>query len=469
MIKDFYGKISKIKYIEYYFLGLIILFGGFLRIYNLGGPSLWVDEAISSLASLMILEKGIPLFDSGFLYSRAIIFHYLQAFFLIFGRTEFLVRLPSVIFGLLTIVLGFYIGRQYDKKAGLITALLLAVFIYEISFSRQGRFYQLFQFLFFLTLFFLYKSRNSKKFVFFSIISFFILINVQIQGLVIAPFMVFYFLYFLKGKNKFFAILPLIPLIYKIVGLTSYVSDSFSVVSYYAINYWAYFSEFSLFFFFSVLGVVFFWKKNRILTALIVFCSLTLLLGVLILELFAFRYIYFFIFALLLYSGVFFSWLIGKFGKIMIVALILFVIVPSNLFFPSFNSINILAPVSNFYDISAPVNDYKNLNLSIVNELRNGSVYVSFTPDYIWNIGVPAGVLYSRQENLLANFNYYNGTEIVDVYSGINVIKNVSEINGTFYLFFDKFSLERFINYGNYSSCGVYYQDFYFIIYKCEN
>src|SRR3989339_600723 len=93
---------------EYLFLMIILIFAFFLRVYSLGTPVFWVDEATSSVASLMILEKGFPIFDSGLFYDRALLFHYLQAFFLLFGQTEFLARFVSVIFGLLTIVLIFF-------------------------------------------------------------------------------------------------------------------------------------------------------------------------------------------------------------------------------------------------------------------------------------------------------------------------------------------------------------------------
>jgi predicted membrane-bound mannosyltransferase len=102
----------KSEKIEYALLGLIVLFAAFLRIYGLGHPTLWVDESISAVASLNILEKGVPVLDSGLLYGRAYVFHYLQAFFLLFGQSDFLVRFISVIFGLLTVILGYFFRKR---------------------------------------------------------------------------------------------------------------------------------------------------------------------------------------------------------------------------------------------------------------------------------------------------------------------------------------------------------------------
>ena len=70
------------KKTEITFLIIILLFALFLRVYALGQPGMWVDETISGIASREILEKGVPVFDSGASYIRAYVFHYLQSFFM---------------------------------------------------------------------------------------------------------------------------------------------------------------------------------------------------------------------------------------------------------------------------------------------------------------------------------------------------------------------------------------------------
>ncbi|MFH1210276.1 MAG: glycosyltransferase family 39 protein, partial [archaeon] len=141
---------KKINY-EIIFLSIILVFALFLRIYNLGNSGLWIDESISSIVSKNIIEKGVPLLDSGWFYGSAYFFHYIQAFFLLFGNTDFLARFSSVIFGLLTIVLAYFIGKEYSKSGGIISALFVSVFFLEVFFSRQARYYQLFQLMFFLS------------------------------------------------------------------------------------------------------------------------------------------------------------------------------------------------------------------------------------------------------------------------------------------------------------------------------
>jgi len=46
--------------LEYYLLGLILIFALFLRVYALGTPPLWIDESISAVASKSIINHGFP-------------------------------------------------------------------------------------------------------------------------------------------------------------------------------------------------------------------------------------------------------------------------------------------------------------------------------------------------------------------------------------------------------------------------
>src|SRR3989344_3860039 len=190
-------------------LVLIVIYGLVLKVYGLGTHTLWFDETISSLAATNIAEKGIPLFDSGLFYSRALIFHYLQGLFiLLFGASDSIVRIVSVLFGLATILLAFFIGKEFNKSAGVIAALLTCVLFFEILYSRQARFYQLFQFLFFLTLFLLYKSKTSKKYAWLASISLILLVQTQMAGLVLFPFFLFFF--YKEHKDWKLFIIPLV-------------------------------------------------------------------------------------------------------------------------------------------------------------------------------------------------------------------------------------------------------------------
>jgi len=69
------GGCIQIKYIfkNHPYIFFIILVGFILRIYDLGNQSLWLDEAISSIAAIAFLEKGEPVLPSGIFYGVAIL------------------------------------------------------------------------------------------------------------------------------------------------------------------------------------------------------------------------------------------------------------------------------------------------------------------------------------------------------------------------------------------------------------
>ncbi|MFC1790790.1 ArnT family glycosyltransferase, partial [Patescibacteria group bacterium] len=87
--------------------------------------------------------------------------------------TESVLRLPSVIFGTLTIGVAYLLGKEmFGKKVGLGMAVLTAFFKIEILMSRQDRPYQAIQFFFLLAGWFLYKLTITKKLKWFYFVGF---------------------------------------------------------------------------------------------------------------------------------------------------------------------------------------------------------------------------------------------------------------------------------------------------------
>ena len=155
----------------------LLITGFIIRIYDLGMHSFWLDEAISSIAAMAFLEKGTPILQSGLLYDRGILNTFLIASsFKIFGVNEFAARLPSVLFGTLTIVLVYIIGSKWgNQRVGIIAAFLVAFSVWEIAWSRQARMYQQLQFFYILSLYLFYgfiQNKNLKNVVllFFSVL-----------------------------------------------------------------------------------------------------------------------------------------------------------------------------------------------------------------------------------------------------------------------------------------------------------
>lgn len=63
-----------------YFLLAILFYAFLLRVFYLVSESMWIDETISAVASLGILEHGVPVLESGSWYARSELFHYGMAF-----------------------------------------------------------------------------------------------------------------------------------------------------------------------------------------------------------------------------------------------------------------------------------------------------------------------------------------------------------------------------------------------------
>jgi hypothetical protein len=420
-------------------LTVILLFAFFLRVYSLGTPPFWIDEAISTSASLNILEKGVPIADSG-VNHKTYFLHYSMALFLSIAQTEFFARFVSVIFGLLTIILAYKIAKEYTKSAGMVTALLFALFYLEVFFSRQSRYYQLLQLAFFASIYFLYKSKEEPKYLIFSIITFFIALDTQLQALVLAPFIIAHILVY-NRKQWFYIILPLIPLISRFFRLSNLAADN--LAKNYLIQYSSYISNINYLLVLFIPGVILGFLKKRRLTLLILIPSIMAILGVFILKTFALRYSYFFIFPLLLYVGVLFGWLYDKYGKLMIIPLLLLILIPSNIFF-TYNYSMMLLPINyQLNDYSAPYTDYKNLPEELKKEMINSKLISYFSADVEFYIKKPDFVVAFGLNGLTPDQISINNSkgQLVDRYSGSLILQEIPD--KPYFLTADKFSVSK--------------------------
>ncbi|MCL6629404.1 MAG: glycosyltransferase family 39 protein [Armatimonadetes bacterium] len=113
---------------------LVIALAGVLRLYHLGTESLWIDE-------------GYSLRDASSHYSftdvRPLYFRLLSSW-MVFGKSEAWLRLPSAIFGILSVALLYIlVNRLYGKKPAVLASLLLAVSPLHINHSQEVRMYAL--------------------------------------------------------------------------------------------------------------------------------------------------------------------------------------------------------------------------------------------------------------------------------------------------------------------------------------
>ena len=123
-------------------LGLILLLGTGLRLYRVGTEGIWLDEGVSVARANSSLARLV----SGDYPDPSPPFYYLLLHFWIggFGDSELSIRIPSVIFGALSILLIYRAGRVFfDRETGLIAACFLALAAFPVYFSREARMYSL--------------------------------------------------------------------------------------------------------------------------------------------------------------------------------------------------------------------------------------------------------------------------------------------------------------------------------------
>ncbi|MBX3013969.1 MAG: glycosyltransferase family 39 protein [Caldilineaceae bacterium] len=134
-------------------LGLIVLLAGWLRWRYAQTISLYVDEFTTLWAARRVQMLGVPWMPSGVLYTRGLLATYVEAAFLaLFGFSYFIGRLPSLLFGLMTVVALWLVGRRlWREEVGLLAAFGLALLPEAVLWSGRARFYTQLQFFTLLT------------------------------------------------------------------------------------------------------------------------------------------------------------------------------------------------------------------------------------------------------------------------------------------------------------------------------
>jgi mannosyltransferase len=122
---------------------MILIVAAFLRIYHLDFESLWIDEVTSaSFANeedswgIIIRSQTDPNFPTYYL-----ILHYWA---MLFGASEFSLRFPSALAGVLAVLAMYKVGRLlFGYGTGLVAALILAFSPFHIFYSQETRVYEL--------------------------------------------------------------------------------------------------------------------------------------------------------------------------------------------------------------------------------------------------------------------------------------------------------------------------------------
>jgi uncharacterized membrane protein len=122
---------------------LILIAAFLLRLLTIN-QSLWLDEAINvNVATSLNPVDLVTKYSLGDFHPP--LYHViLKLWILVFGNSEFSVRMPSVIFGTVTCLAVYALGKKlFDEKTALVAATLMATAPLAIYYSHEARMYML--------------------------------------------------------------------------------------------------------------------------------------------------------------------------------------------------------------------------------------------------------------------------------------------------------------------------------------
>ena len=210
-------------------VGLCLILGSLLRLYNINYESLWLDE----IATFWITDPFIEINES---YKRnnddgatPFLFNFLlKLTHEIFGYKTYIARYFSVTFGILSIISLAYLSNLLKKNNAYILVVFLISFnVFLIKYSQEARVFSFLFFLCTLSIIFLIKSFQfyeiRKKLLF----STFLYILFQTLAFLTNPFaliiffsvIVYYFFYYLNYKKNLIFLNYSILTILIIVGI----------------------------------------------------------------------------------------------------------------------------------------------------------------------------------------------------------------------------------------------------------
>ena len=166
-----------------------------LRIHNINTHSLWYDEllqldiaqgTLSQISPKLIRHAAMPL-D-----------YYILHGWLQLGRQDGWVRLPGLLFGVLSVPLIYVLAaRLFNKRVGVLAAMLLLFSSFAVSYSQEARPYAALMFWSMLAWFGLWQAYQTGRFIYWAVV---------IAGLVAAALSHYFALFMLLPVGLFVAV-----------------------------------------------------------------------------------------------------------------------------------------------------------------------------------------------------------------------------------------------------------------------
>ncbi len=190
----------------------IVLLAAVLRLWNLSAfpAGLNADEAALGYNAYSLLQTGAdeygakwPLvFKSFGDYKPGLFVYFIMPFVATLGLTELAVRLPSALFGVATVWMIYFLGKEVfkDKRVGLAAALLLAITPWHIHFSRGGWESNVATFFMTLGVYLFLRGLKVPKYLWWSLFSFLLSMYIYQSPRLVVPVLLIGVLVFYKNE-----------------------------------------------------------------------------------------------------------------------------------------------------------------------------------------------------------------------------------------------------------------------------
>jgi mannosyltransferase len=140
---------------------IITVIGLFLRFYNLGFNSLWLDEASTYGFSVKSLPEIWQVTAAG--EFNPPLFYWVEHIMLLFGNNEVVLRFMPALLGVLTIPLVYFIGKEFiDRNVGIVAAAAFAFSPFLIYYSQEARAYSMMLFFVAFAMIFFLKALKTN-------------------------------------------------------------------------------------------------------------------------------------------------------------------------------------------------------------------------------------------------------------------------------------------------------------------
>lgn len=144
----------------------ISLIGLFLGLFLIDKQSLWLDE----YTSIQVAEQSLKKIITGKAFDNHTppFYYVLLHFWIKLGKNEFILRSFSVIFGVISACLIYFLGRMlFDRKIAILSAFLTIISPFHIYYMQEGRMYTLFLALSIATVICFIKIIETKKLMYY--------------------------------------------------------------------------------------------------------------------------------------------------------------------------------------------------------------------------------------------------------------------------------------------------------------